>query len=164
MTEKSALCCVISISREAYKLIYGGAEINPAALDLLSNALSHTGNAERPLKSLMGPLKRELKPADVELFCKAQRFFSPLFSAVDFDEKRAARLVVPMINGSDSIRAVILSDVERARDMAQAMSGLCGYLLGEYDGIPKERIYPLLFGYYEKRWGESFLTELSDML
>ena len=90
MTEKSALCCVISISREAYKLIYGGAEINPAALDLLSNALSHTGNAERPLKSLMRPLKRELKPADVELFCKSQRFFSPLFSAVNFDEKRAA--------------------------------------------------------------------------
>lgn len=164
MTEKSALCRVISISREAYKLIYGGAEINSAALDLLSNALSHAGNAERPLKSLMRPLKRELKSADKELFSKAQRFFSPLFSGVDFDEKRAARLVVTMINGSDSICAMLSSNGERARDMAQAMSGLCGYLLGEYDGIPKERIYPLLFGYYEKRWGESFLPELSDML
>lgn len=79
MTEKSALCCVISISREAYKLIYGGAEINPAALDLLSNALSHTGNAERPLKSLMRPLKRELKHADVELFLQGAALFLAAF-------------------------------------------------------------------------------------
>lgn len=167
MTEKSALCRLIFVSREVYKQIYSGTEDNttmPFVLDSLSNALSHIGSETAPLSKIFPIVRKELKSADGLFYRKVRRYFSLMFSAVDFDAERAARLAAALINGSDSVCAALLSDEEKARDMAQAMSGLCGVALGEYDGLPKEKIYPLIFGYYEKKWGEPFLQELSDMI
>ena len=84
MTEKSALCCVISISREAYKLIYGGAEINPAALDLLSNALSHAGKHRAPAEKPYAPAEARTEARRRRAFLQGAALFLAAFFGGEF--------------------------------------------------------------------------------
>lgn len=163
MTEKSAAARVLLISREAYRAAEKR-EVPAAVFDSLSAALSHAGSESSPLKRLIPQLKRELKAADSELSKKTSRYLSLMYHAEDFDFQRAVKFLDVMIFGNDMLcRKLIEREREKACAMAQAMSGMAGFLLGEYEGISHERLYELLFGYYPKRFGEPFMDEMKQV-
>lgn len=163
MTEKNALSRVLLISREAYRAAEKR-EVSVAVFDCLSATLSHAGSESSPLNRLIPQFKRELKSADGDLWKKSSRYLSLMYHAEDFDFDRAMKFLDVMIYGNDMMcRKLIEREREKAFAIAQAMSGMAGFLLGEYEGISHERLYELLFGYYPKRFGEPFMDEMKQV-
>lgn len=161
--EDQALGVVLGIAREAYSAVAKGEDgINHAALlDALSAALSHYGNAEKPLAKCMRRFKADIKRAGKAFYIRVKPRFSKLSPVLEFNAETAAEHIPAMIYGNDKICAKIVGgELDKARSMADAMKSYPGYLCGEFEALTPEQFYDLVFGYYPKLYDEPFMEEM----
>ncbi len=163
MTEKAALARVLKVSHGLYSALAADPQSHNymAVLDSLSAALSHCGNAEKPLAKCMRPLKRELKNADKELYRSVKQYFSFLYPAMDHDFDKAVSHIPALIYGNDRICLKLAErEYDKAKAMSDAMKSLPGYLFGEFESLTPTQFYDLVFGFYPKLYDEPFMDEM----
>lgn len=167
MSEKNALGRVLMAARAAYAyLAKGEGEIEGAAdiLDSLSAALSHAGNAQRPLSGLMRQVKRELKAAEKPLWAQLRRSFSPLNPVMNYAYDKALKHIPAFIYGNDMIvNKIYAGETDKACTMAEAMKSYPAFIFGEFEAMSDEQFFDLVFGYYPKQYGEPFMEEMRGL-